>query len=60
MRNRNSSPAWVINVSALLTCIIILLYLASKSGVMKSDKEDKERSEHYRGDVKYIEFFSLR
>lgn len=60
MRNRNSSPAWVINLSALLTCITILLYLASKSGVMKSDKEDKERSEHYGADVKYIEFFSLR
>ena len=60
MRNKNSFPAWVINVTALLTCVTILLYLASQSKVTQRDKDKERNGHHHAADVKYIEFFSVR
>lgn len=61
MRSRNFLfPAWVINVSALATCTLILLYMASHTKVIENNKDKERNEDNHVVDVKYIEFFSVR
>ena len=61
MRSKNFSfPAWVINISALITCVLILLYLGSQTKVIEDNKDRQRNEDHHVVDVKYIEFFSVR
>ena len=61
MRSKNFIfPAWVINVSALITCVLILLYLGSQTKVIEHNKDRQRNEDHHVVDVKYIEFFSVR
>ena len=62
MRSRNVLfPAWAINISALTTCLFVLLYLGSQTKVMQRRRGTDEFSDDQQVvDVKYIEFFSIR
>ena len=61
MRSKNFSfPTWVINVSALITCVLILLYLGSQTKVTEHNKDRQRNEDHHVVDVKYIDFFSVR
>ncbi|XP_068754560.1 galactose-3-O-sulfotransferase 2-like isoform X1 [Montipora capricornis] len=62
MRSRNVLlPAWAINISALTTCVFVLLYLGSQTKVMQHRRGTDEFSDDQQVvDVKYIEFFSIR
>ncbi|XP_067051349.1 galactose-3-O-sulfotransferase 2-like isoform X2 [Acropora muricata] len=61
MRNKNVLfPAWVINIGAVTTCLLILLYFRSQAKVMQRKKDIEEREDKQIVDVKYIEFFSVR
>lgn len=61
MRNKNVLfPAWVINIGAVTTCLLILLYFRSQAKVMQRKRDIEEREDKQIVDVKYIEFFSVR